>query len=132
MEELAKSGNVTQACEKAQIARLTIYNKYRRDPEFAKAFDEAKATGYESLEDEAVRRGRDGVDEPVFYQGEECGSVRKYSDALLMFLLKGSKPKVYRDRMDANITGDPAALAAAMFQAAQAMEASTDQKDTRD
>lgn len=132
LEELAKTGNVSQAAETAKISRLTIYHKYRRDPEFAKAMDEAKETGYERLEDEAYRRAHDGVLEPVFYQGEEVGEVRRYSDALLMFLLKGSKPKRYRDRMDANITGDPAALAAAMFKAAQAMEASTDQKDTRE
>ena len=49
-------------------------------------------------EDEAVRRAHDGVDEPVFYQGKACGVVRKYSDTLLIFLLKGRRPEKYRDR----------------------------------
>ena len=39
-----------------------------------------------------------GVEEPVFYQGVQCGAVTEYSDTLLMFLLKARKPEVYRDR----------------------------------
>lgn len=67
----------------------------------------------ELLEAEAVRRAYEGVDEPVFYQGSECGEVRKYSDTLLMFLLKGMMPNKYRERVDqtlSNPDGSPIAL----------------------
>ena len=45
-----------------------------------------------------------GVEQPVFYKGEVCGLVRKYSDVLLIFLLKGLRPEVYRKNR--HITGD--------------------------
>ena len=45
-----------------------------------------------------------GVEQPVFYKGEVCGSVRKYSDVLLIFLLKGLRLEVYRENK--HITGD--------------------------
>ena len=62
--------------------------------------------GADALEDEAVRRAVDGVDEQVFYQGKACGVVRKYSDTLLIFLLKGRRPERYRDR-SSHATGVP-------------------------
>lgn len=49
------------------------------------------------LEDEARRRAVDGVDEPVFQGGELVGHVRRYSDRLLEFLLRGRRPTVYRE-----------------------------------
>lgn len=52
-----------------------------------------------------MRRAREGVDEPVFYQGDECGSVRKYSDTLAIFLLKGAMPEKYRENTRMELTG---------------------------
>ena len=51
------------------------------------------------LEREAWRRASEGVKQPVFYQGEVCGHVRKYSDVLLIFLLKGARPDKYREQL---------------------------------
>jgi len=48
-----------------------------------------------ALEAEAVRRALQGVSEPVFHQGRECGSRVKHSDTLLMFLLKTLRPERY-------------------------------------
>ena len=52
-----------------------------------------------------MRRAREGVDEPVFYQGEHCCNVRRYSDTLLIFMLKARKPDVYRERASIQHTG---------------------------
>jgi len=60
----------------------------------------AAEIGAEALEDEAVRRGHEGWGEPVFYQGQCVATVRKYSDTLLIFLLKGRKPQRYRERVE--------------------------------
>ena len=51
------------------------------------------------LEREAWRRASEGVKQPVFYQGEVCGHVQKYSDVLLIFLLKGARPDRYREQL---------------------------------
>jgi hypothetical protein len=47
----------------------------------------------------------DGTLEPVFHQGQEVGQVRKYSDTLLIFLLKGRKPDTYRDNVSVEQKG---------------------------
>jgi hypothetical protein len=46
-----------------------------------------------------LRRARDGIEEPRFYEGAVCGHVRKYSDALLIFLLKARRPEKYSDKV---------------------------------
>ncbi len=76
------------------------YNWRKGDEAFATAWDEALDAGTDALEDEAVRRAHEGVEEPVFYQGEEVARVRKYSDNLLMFLLKGRRPERFRERTE--------------------------------
>lgn len=94
---LAKRGNVADACRKVDIARSWIYEVRNADPDFAAAWDEALTEGTELLEGEAFRRAKEGVPEPVYYQGERVGFVRKYSDTLLIFLLKAHKPEKYRE-----------------------------------
>ena len=39
----------------------------------------------------------------MFYKGAVCGHVRRYSDTLLMFLLKAHRPEKYRERYEATI-----------------------------
>ncbi|WP_254240927.1 terminase [Achromobacter insolitus] len=74
------------------------------DEEFAKAWDQAIRIATLGLEDEARRRAQEGVDEPVFYLGSQCGTVRKYSDTLLIFLLKAHDHK-YREKTGLELTG---------------------------
>jgi hypothetical protein len=42
--------------------------------DFAAAWDEAIDCGTDLLEDEVMRRAKDGIDEPRFYEGEVCTS----------------------------------------------------------
>ena len=57
-----------------------------------------------------MRRALEGGEEPVFYQGKIVGSVRKYSDTLLMFMLKARRPERYRDRVGVDVAEDVRAL----------------------
>ena len=50
-----------------------------------------------SWRQEARRRAVTGIDKPVFFKGEVVGSITKYSDSLLMFLLKAHRPQKFRD-----------------------------------
>jgi len=59
----------------------------------------------ERIEEEADRRAVEGTLEPVFYQGFECGQVRRYSDTLLIFRLKALNPQKYRERASIEHTG---------------------------
>lgn len=99
LNALGTTASVTAACEVAKIARSSAYEWRDADLPFAAAWDAAVVRGTDALEDEAIRRARLGVDEPVFYQGEECGTVRKYSDTLLIFMLKARRPEIFRDQI---------------------------------
>lgn len=101
-EKISETGNITRACEEVGVARQTHYQWYRTDPDYAALVEAAIELGVERLEDEARRRAVEGWEEPVFHQGVMVDTVRKYSDTLLIFLLKGAKPKKYRDRIDVN------------------------------
>jgi hypothetical protein len=46
------------------------------------------------LEEEAVRRAYHGTERPIFQKGVQVGSVKEFSDSLLMFLLKSRDPRV--------------------------------------
>lgn len=94
---------VTGACEHAGIGRQTHYNWLEDDADYAAAFGHAKEEANDRLEGEARRRAVAGTEEPVFYQGEEISKIRRYSDTLLIFLLKGAKPETYRERHE--VTG---------------------------
>lgn len=99
LEALSRCGHVTEACRLSGVNKATVYRHRKSDPKFAQAWAEAADLGVESLIDEARRRAFEGCDEPVYYRGEVVGSVKKYSDVLLMFLIKGHRPE-YRDRAE--------------------------------
>ena len=100
LAEYKLSATITHAAEIALIARQRHYKWLDKDPAYAKAFEEAKIAATDSLVAEARRRATQGVNEPVYYKGEVVGTIRKYSDTLLIFLLKGALPEVYRERYE--------------------------------
>lgn len=102
---LAETCNVGKACQGAGIVRTTAYEWRDTDPDFAAAWDKALKVGVSALEDEAHRRGFEGVDKPVFHQGTACGTIREYSDTLAIFLLKAHDPEKYRERSDVSVKG---------------------------
>lgn len=97
---LSSNGNVTMSAERAGISRSVVYKFFRTDEKFSKRMYDARQEAADRLEEEARRRGVDGWEEPVFYKGDVCGSVRKYSDSLLLALLKANKPEKFRERSD--------------------------------
>lgn len=105
LEELARRGIVTDACQVAGIGRRTVYEWRDADPEFAQQWEDALERAIQVAEREAWRRGVEGVDEPVFGrigkdQDGEVGTIRKYSDTMLTLVLKANKPEKYREKVD--------------------------------
>ena len=95
---IAESGNITIACEAARLSRAAVYQWRADDPSFAAEWDAALERGLDSLEDELMRRAKDGNLRPVFQGGELVGHVREYSDTLGIFLLKSRRRHIYGDR----------------------------------
>lgn len=104
IERLCDTGNISAACRKAKITRQNAYHARDHDEVFAEAWDEALVVAKENLELEARRRA-EGFAEAVYYNGKKVGSVRKYSDTLLIFLLKAHDPAKYRDNLHVEHSG---------------------------
>ena len=97
---------VTHAAAMAGISRKTVYEWANKDPEFAIKFSHAKEAVADMLEQEAIRRACQGINRPVYYQGQKVDTNKEYSDTLLIFLLKGQKPDKYGDKVRQEITGE--------------------------
>jgi hypothetical protein len=102
-------GIVGKAAKTAGVGRVTVYAWRNADPDFAAAWDSAVEQSTDLLEHEARRRAFTGTLKPVFQGGKRVGEVREFSDTLLIFLLKGRRPKTYRDSTVVTVAGDAAA-----------------------
>lgn len=85
----------------AGVSRRRFYDWVKDDPEFRAAVAETEQIIGDKLEKEAIRRAVDGVQEPVgWWKGKPGGYVQRYSDTLLIFLLKGQKPRKFAERFE--------------------------------
>jgi hypothetical protein len=96
---------VTAACEAAGIERSTAYRRRHSDEDFALAWADIEEKTTEMMEQEAIRRATDGINEPIFHKGEIVATVRRPSDRLLIFMLGARNPEKYRERMDIRHSG---------------------------
>ena len=99
LQVLADTGSVTAAVAVAGTSRTRVYELRKADPAFASAWQDAEEIATDRLEDEARRRAIEGVPEPVVSAGklvrDDDGqpiAVRRYSDTLLLALLKARRP----------------------------------------
>ena len=78
----------------AGLSRQTLYqHRNRRSGEaFGAVWDRAQDCATGLLGDFAIERALRGVEEPVFWKGEQVGTRRRYNDKLLMLLLRGRDP----------------------------------------
>jgi len=105
LKALAASGNVAFAAREAGASRSRAYQLKAEDPDFAAEWALALETATDELDAEARRRAVEGVEVPHFHQGKVTGTVRKYSDTLLMFLLRAHRPELYRERAGLTSSG---------------------------
>jgi len=105
LKALAETGVVSTAVAIAGTSRTRVYELRKRDTAFADAWDEAEEKAADALEAEAWRRGVAGVQEPVVSGGkvvrDDDGhpiAIRRYSDNLLLALLKARRPEKFREQ----------------------------------
>jgi hypothetical protein len=99
LQALSDTGSVTAASGIAGTSRTRVYELRKADPAFAGAWQEAEEIAIDRLEEEARRRAVEGVPEPLVSAGklvrDDDGqpiTVRRYSDNLLLALLKAHRP----------------------------------------
>src|SRR6056297_3292124 len=95
IEALADTGSVVSACKAVDMTNVGAYH-LRRQPgaeSFRKAWDKAVNLGVSRLEDVAMDRALNGVEEPVYSYGKLVGVRKKVNDRLLMFILRNRAPE---------------------------------------
>src|SRR5215208_7588054 len=98
-DALRDGRSISAACLEAGIPRSSAYRWRESDPSFRAKWDACVEEGTDRLEDEALRRARDGTEKPVYQGGKLVGTVREHSDTLMIFLLKARRPQKYKDRV---------------------------------
>ena len=124
---MAKTGNVGASCRAARVSRSLVLKVWRAEgtrefteeqlaaaEQFKELEEEARENAIDLLEEEAVRRARDGFSKPIVYQGKVVSTYKEYSDSLMTLLLKAHRPK-FRDNLD--LTNSDGSIAAAFSEA---------------
>jgi hypothetical protein len=93
-------GTVSGAAAQTPCDRRHVYDWLEDDPAFAEAFGHSRERAVDLAEQELRRRGVAGYDKPVFQGGKRVGTIREYSDACLIFYLKGRRRDVFGDRQE--------------------------------
>lgn len=116
LELLAEGHTVKHASEMIGVTRAAMYWRRNADEALRTDWDAAIETGTDALEQEARRRAVEGVPylkRTFDRQGNMIDELTeiKYSDTLLIFLLKGRAPEKYKDRHElAGPKGGPIGL----------------------
>lgn len=99
LDALAKCGVVSDALGAAGISSHSTVRGWRQDPAFDEAYRDALETSADTLESEARRRAVEGIEVKRYdKEGQLVATEYRYSDPLLMFLLKGNKPDKFAER----------------------------------
>jgi len=102
---LSETGNISLCAKLCNISHTTLYLQKNQNPDFNKSWEESIQFSSDQLESEARRRAYKGFLEPIWYEGQKVGIKRKFSDTLLIFLLKGLKPNKFRERTQTELIG---------------------------
>lgn len=106
LSAFAVSGVVATASKSAGCSPQRHYVAMRTNEDYRLAYDLVYKQACDALEAEARRRALEGWDEPVFQQGMKVGVKRKYSDVLMIFLMKGAMPDKYADRVKSEVSNN--------------------------
>ena len=100
------------------MTRRRLNTLLESDVEFGLRYQDALDEAADMLEAEAWRRALEGVQQPILNSGKlvldpvtgATMMVRRYSDTLLMLLLRGSKPEKFSNRAPVGGREDPMLL----------------------
>jgi hypothetical protein len=127
LSALQETPNVAAAARAAGVAQGHVYRVRKECPAFAREWAAAWQAGVATLEQEAIRRARDGWLEQATYKGEPtfkwvdrdgntvpkgtAGArqvpfmVRRFDGPLLALLLKAKAPEEFKDRSEVRLPG---------------------------
>ncbi len=113
LKALEESGVIAAACRAANVSRVSVWERRKNDADFKLRFESSLTAGALLLEEEAVRRARDGVRRIKFnpktnepYKDPETGKPyveHEYSDGILLALLKRHFPQYHDKPSEVNV-----------------------------
>jgi len=84
LRALATCGNVRAACAAAGVSHQTVYRARRSGSEFRLGWDAALVTARGLVEEVLADRALNGVEEAVYYHGEEVARRVRFDSRLLL------------------------------------------------
>lgn len=103
LDAFAEHGIVLKAAQAAGVDRRTVYKWLEHDETFTFAYNQAKENARDVVRAEIHRRAIEGWDEEVYQLAQFAGTVRKYSDTLLIFHAKALMEE-YREKHHVDVT----------------------------
>jgi len=99
---LVLTGNPTNAAKAVNLGRSACYNYRSKNEAFREGWEEAMEMFIDNAEATLADRAINGVKEPVFFRGNICGYIIRYSDGNLQKFLAANRKK-YRAQQDVNV-----------------------------
>ncbi|MDG5747374.1 hypothetical protein P8Q88_04210 [Qipengyuania sp. XHP0207] len=99
IEALADTGSVEAACRAVNMSTVGAYYLRRQKgaESFRKAWAAALDLGVQRIEDVAMDRALNGVEQPVYSYGKLVGTRMVHNDRLLMFMLRNRAPERFTE-----------------------------------
>lgn len=118
LKTLRETGNASRACRNSGFTRSQINKMRKENEDFAASYADAIDEAADLLEAEAWRRAIDGVSQPLLKSGQvvldpatgKPMTVQRYSDPLLVMLLRGNKPGKFLQRVTTPLSIDAGAV----------------------
>jgi hypothetical protein len=98
LSALREYGEAPLAREEVGISWETVKKQRKKDPGFVELEQEAQRIYRARLAAEVHRRGMEGIEEPIYWNGKIVGYITKYSDKMLELHVKRHIPE-YRDKV---------------------------------
>jgi len=109
IEGVALGRSTRELLKEVHLTWIEFSNLYHLDKTLRALYVRSKELGEvfrQTLrEEEADRRGMEGVKKPQFHKGKVCGYVREYSDSMLALQLKAGNPDKYSERKQVEMKG---------------------------
>lgn len=93
---LSLSGSIIYSSRAAGVSHTTVRFHRNQDPEFDAQVLQAEEYAIQLLHDVAMKRAIEGDVEPIYWQGEVVGHVRKYDSRLQIEMLRAKMPRTFK------------------------------------
>ena len=93
LRQLEITGLPATAAKRAGTTLKQVEEWRAQSLEFAEDYNACLELNIDELEATARDRAINGWEEPVFYKGTECGSITKFDNGMLRWLIEGNRER---------------------------------------